>query len=163
MDTSLITAVTTGVLIFIVGQYFLKLVLEPVVELRRTIGEIGSILSANHDVLIVPTKYDAEQRKDIAEKVERLAGKLFGDIMALPGYEYIRLPFSLPPKTDALEAAYNLKSIVGISQSGADWTLEKNWHLTIEVFELLRAPIPKQIQADKERLLSNEAGKRDRV
>lgn len=93
--------------------------------------------------------------------MELLAGRLFGGVMALLGYNLVRRPFSLPSKIEVLDAVDKIQSIVGISQSGAAWTLEKNWRLIIEIFEHLRSPIPKSLEADKEHLLKNEWNKRD--
>ena len=156
---SLLTAVVTGLVIFIGSQYLLKLVLEPVVELRRTIGKIGNVLSVYHYVITVPERHEI-RRKEVTEKIEQLSGSLFETVLAIPAYHYIHCIFSLPSKNDVLDVADKLQSISGISQSGAKWTLEKNWLLTIEVFELLRAPIPKPIQYNKAKLAQTITNKR---
>jgi hypothetical protein len=157
--TNLLTVVT-GVLIFVVSQYLLKLVLEPVVELRRTIGKIVNTLSVYHHVLQVPESHEIQIRKEVVEKIEQLSGCLFEAILAIPAYRCIRRIFSLPSQNDILEVADKIQSIAGISQSGAKWTLEKNWLLIIEVFELLRVPIPKPLQHDKDSLILEIINKR---
>ena len=142
MADSLVTAALTGVLVFVAGQYLLKLVLEPAVELRSTIAEIGNVISVHHDVLIVPTRYEEYDKKNVRNRLETLSGKLLGASMCILGYEYIRRIVRLPSRNNIIEAADRLNSIVGISRSGAAWTLEKNWRLTIETFHLLEIPLP---------------------
>jgi hypothetical protein len=158
---SLLTAVVTGVLVFVASQYILKLVLEPAVNLRIAIGKSINHLTVHHFVFTIPT---AHQKKieEATDGLKKLAGSLFEAVLAIPIYRHVRHILALPPQNDLFEAAAKMDSIAGTTLSGADWTLEENSLLSIQVLKLLRAPIPERMQGTSEARLEEIIGQKKR-
>jgi hypothetical protein len=48
--------VLTGVIIYILGQYFLKLILEPIFELRKAIARINYLIVYYANIMYTPSQ-----------------------------------------------------------------------------------------------------------
>jgi hypothetical protein len=121
--TIIITAALTligGLILFILSNIFLKLILEPVQEMKKVIGEIHeeTIYYSNlyHNPLIIepwvskrkPTDEQTQNYRDGSEKLRRLSARLRATENVIPLYEVTRRLFALPSSSKVDEAARRL-------------------------------------------------------
>jgi hypothetical protein len=112
MKTGLIQiiAVTVAVGVFVISQYILKLVLEPVTRVRRAIADVsstvlfrqGKITNATHDL-------------GTAEELRRASSQLRASISEVQCYTFLsRLGlFGIPSKSNARSACHCLNLLAG--------------------------------------------------
>jgi len=95
--TSLI-AVLIGVSVFVISQYFLKLVLEPITRVRRAVADVSST------VLFRQAKIsNASHDPEVAQELRRASSQLRGNISEVHCYSFwSRLAlFGIPTRSDA--------------------------------------------------------------
>lgn len=103
--TSVLTIVG-GIFIFAIGQIIQKGYIEPVQELQKVIGEIGSALLVYGNTC--DSKINEDLKKEAAQKFRHLSGDLFGKRRVVANYGMcVRLEI-LPPKQNIYEAIQNL-------------------------------------------------------
>ena len=107
--TPLIT-VLVGVGVFVISQYILKLVLEPITRLRRAVADISSA------VLFRQAKIsNATPSLEMAEELQHASSQLRGSISEVRCYSFlawIRL-LGIPIKSDARRACHCLNMLAG--------------------------------------------------
>lgn len=119
-----VVAAVLAVLVFVLTQTFLVLVLEPVREQRRLIGEVAHALLFYANVMPVEsmewggqvyTVGSEREELDEARKTLRgLAGRFRGSLWSIPFYDTLALAGFVPKPADVLEASNQL---VGWSNS----------------------------------------------
>lgn len=113
-DISSLITILTGVTVFIISQYFLKLVLDPITRVRRAVADVSSailfrqakITNASHDT-------------DVAQELKRASAQLTGAISEVHGYAFwskLNL-FGIPKELDARTACRCLNLIAGSASS----------------------------------------------
>lgn len=102
--TTLITIVA-GVAVFAASQYVLKLILEPLVELRKTIVGVSNAL-LYHQAAIT----NAHPKEEIATSIRKLSADLRSNASLIPCYRFLHLLgiFKLPKKDNLLKACHEL-------------------------------------------------------
>ena len=111
--TSLIT-ILAGVSVFVISQYFLRLVLDPITRVRRAVADVSStvlfrqarISNATHD-------------NDVAEELRRVSSQLHGSISEVRGYPFwfVLALFGIPSKSDARNGCRCLNLMAGNASS----------------------------------------------
>jgi hypothetical protein len=106
-----------GTVVFVFGQYFLKLVLEPAVELRKVIANVATALTeycnlysnagSTLDFLVAPSI-------DASKNIRRLAAQLQAQAYTVVGYRFVQKFFALPPRGDVIKA---VSELIGLSNS----------------------------------------------
>ncbi len=98
------TTIITGVVVFILGQAFLKLVIEPVQRLKVTISDVAFCLM--NDYVYYMNSDEAHENDSTAtyKKLRKLGSRLHGDISIVPWYSFFRKLFLLP-KFDSVNMA----------------------------------------------------------
>ena len=107
--------ILSGVIIYVLGEVVVKIVIDPVQELKRVIAEIAFKLIHYSHVFKLSASDDSETaggQKEIApEKLEqaadeyrRLASLLNAAYRLVPFYSFARVVFFLPKEADILEA-----------------------------------------------------------
>jgi len=107
--------ILSGVIIYVLGEVVVKIVIDPVQELKRVIAEIAFKLIHYSHVFKLSASDDSETaggQKEIApEKLEqaadeyhRLASLLNAAHRLVPFYSFARVVFYLPKEADILEA-----------------------------------------------------------
>ena len=107
--TSLV-AVIVGVGVFIISQYFLKLVLDPISRVRRTVADVSST------VLFRQRKIsNASHDPEVAEDLRRVSSQLRGNISEVRCYDlWSRLAlFGIPARSDARNGCRCLNQMAG--------------------------------------------------
>jgi hypothetical protein len=120
-QTVLIT-VFSGLFLFILSQFFLKFILEPMVEVRKVIGKISShlVLYAYRFSNVVETKelYENEELRksimDVSTKTRTLASELQGAVQVVPLYSLFSSIGFIPSQINIQDAISNL---IGLSNS----------------------------------------------
>ena len=99
-------AVLSGVFIFVISQFILKLILEPVVRLKETFGLISAILLREQANI---TNY--VESVELQSEIRDVSSMLMSKPYAIPFYEYICKIIMLPTKKDLLEVSRSLNFI----------------------------------------------------
>ncbi len=127
MLTPILTALL-AVLVFVLTQSFLKLVLEPIQEQRRLIGEVAHALVFYANVYHVtafgtPDERRIEELEEARKALRNLAGQLRASLWTVPFYDALARVGWVPRKQDVLEAATQLigwsTSLYGSTGDGA--------------------------------------------
>lgn len=113
--------VMAGLLIFDAGQIFLKLVIEPVHQLKKTLADISHTFVRYAHRIHNPDVISQDDLKEIFEKLRELSGRLYEDMALIPAYCVVGIIFFLPDKDKIYSAATNLIAI-------ANWMHSKNDH-----------------------------------
>jgi len=153
----LILPVIVGVLVFAISQYFLKLILEPIIYFRKVLSDIS------HTLLYNQLAFSSGTTKDevLMRKIHELSALLRSSVYMIPFYNYlykIKL-FGLPKRENILLSCRNLNRLsygVNVSKDAEGNNLEhpsdiaqKNEKLLIEIAKLL--PIETTYMLDEEK------------
>ena len=95
---TVLLTIVSGVCVYIVGQYILKIYIEPAQQLRRTIGEISYALTFYANVYSNAPSLIEEKCKDAANKLRNLSAQLMSDMYMIPFYSFTRLITMIPEK-----------------------------------------------------------------
>jgi hypothetical protein len=117
--TAIVVTALLAVLVFVLTQSFLKLVLEPIQEQKKLIGEVAHALLFYANVVHLDTSGppDEQRRKELDEAriaLRRLAGRLRASLWTVPFYDTLARLGRVTRKEDVLEASDQL---VGWSNS----------------------------------------------
>ena len=104
----------SGVTVFVAGQVFLKLVIEPVHRFKATVSDISYALVYYADIYTNPGVTGEERETDAKQKLRTLSSELNAATYLIPKYEWARLFFGLPQRDKVVEAAGTL---IGLSNS----------------------------------------------
>lgn len=114
---NIVTGIAVGTIVFVLGQYFLKLVLEPAVELRRAIATVAAALTEHANLYGNAGAMGEELSvpgREAAKDVRRLAAHLRSLDSVVAGHGAMRCILGLPPRNDLIEATSEL---IGLSNS----------------------------------------------
>lgn len=106
--------IISGFSVFVLGQIFLKWIIEPVQDLRRAIGRVAHTLHFRARFSANPGLIDKSRITFVSEEVRRLASDLRESLVVVPCYRWTSFVFRLPKRTKILVAATQL---VGLSNS----------------------------------------------
>jgi len=111
-----LAVVIIGVSVFVISQYVLKLVLEPAVQVRRTIAEVSSTVLFRQSKI-----FGASFHEETAEQLFRLAARLRADVYAVLFYDVLARTriFGLPSKDDTKRACHELHLLAYTAQDSS--------------------------------------------
>jgi len=112
--------VVVGVLVFVVGQIFLKSVIEPIHQLKITLADISHTFVRYAHRIHNPDVISSDESKEVFEKLRELSGRLYGDMALIPIYCVVRKIFFLPKRDKVYSAATNLIAIANWMHSHND-------------------------------------------
>ncbi|ARM32798.1 hypothetical protein [Legionella longbeachae] len=98
--------ILTGVAVFALSQFILKLLIEPIVELKQIIGRISYILLLNQSKLI-----NAVSDEKISNDIKRCSSELLSTYTSIPFNLHIHKIFWLPSYENAFAATKELNMI----------------------------------------------------
>jgi hypothetical protein len=113
--TELVTVFLTvfsGVVTYIVGQLVLKLLIEPVQDLKKTIGMISYAILERGSVISNPCNSTNAVMDDTARELKKLAAHLRAHLSLIPCYPRSARIFRLPSQANIDQAMRNL---IGLS------------------------------------------------
>ncbi|MGD8344957.1 MAG: hypothetical protein PVI38_21690 [Desulfobacterales bacterium] len=111
----LIYLIVAGIFIYVLGEIVIKIVIDPVQELKRVIAEIAfKLIHYSHVYKIsapdesepktAETVIDTQKLEQTAEEYRRLASLLNAAFRLVPFYGLMRIVFSLPKEIDIISA-----------------------------------------------------------
>lgn len=98
--------VLSGVFIFIISQYVLKMLLEPIFRLKEVFGSISALLLYWQHKM-----YPHAKSPELQAEIRKLSSLLVSRVYTIPFYGYISKIISLPSKEDLLEVSRSLNYI----------------------------------------------------
>ncbi|MBS0424331.1 MAG: hypothetical protein JSR71_07895 [Proteobacteria bacterium] len=114
MNFTVFITVLSGVLTFVLGQLAVKLVLDPVQELKRTIGQISHALVEHAWVIANPSVPPKETMNETSLLLRKLSSQLHAHLYLVPCYRVTVWLFRLPSQDKLLAAA---RALIGLSNS----------------------------------------------
>ena len=111
-QSQILFGIASGVLIFIIGQAFLRFVMEPIQELHKLRGEITSALIYYANVLISQSKLDPVADDEGARLYRQQSSKLMALISVIPFYRFWCCFKIVPRYQDATAAS---RELIGLS------------------------------------------------
>jgi len=114
MDFTVFVTVLSGVLTYVFGQLLVKIVIEPVQEARRTIGQISHSLIEHAHVISNPGVPSEEVMRETAQHLRKLSSQLQSHLYLVPRYAVTARMFALPSRDQLLSAS---KYLIGLSNS----------------------------------------------
>lgn len=104
--TTFVFTVLSGVIIFVAGQFVLKLVIEPVQELKKSLGSVSYILLLHQAKLT-----NATSNKEIAYEIKSKSADILSKSNVVIGDGLFLKIFGLPSKSNILLASKELNFI----------------------------------------------------
>lgn len=98
MKESVYLTVLAGVAVYVISQYFLKLVFEPIISLKEALGDLSAFCLKYH-AKITNGRADEKMHNELRDIVSKILSKQ----NAIPFYMLIRLFFGLPSKPRTLK------------------------------------------------------------
>lgn len=106
--------VLSGVITYVLGQLVVKLVIDPVQDLRRTIGIISHALIERANVIQNPGVPASEVMHETSQELRKLSSQLQSHLYLVPLYEKTARVFRLPTH-EKIRAASS--ALIGLSNS----------------------------------------------
>lgn len=104
--TTFILTVSGGVLIFVIGQIILKLIIEPVQELK------GVLRNTSHTLLLHQAKLtNVTSDKEVATELRLRSSEIISKSHIVPCYAFIHRLFGLPSRNNICEASKKLNQL----------------------------------------------------
>ncbi len=114
MDWTVFLTVLSGVLTYVLGQLVLKLVIEPVQALRKTVGVISHALIERANVIQNPGIPTEKEMEETSRELRKLSSELRSHLYLIPRYDLTAWVFRLPTAEKIREAS---SSLIGLSNS----------------------------------------------
>ena len=114
MNFTVFFTVLSGVITFVIGQLIVKLVLDPVQDMKKTIGQVSHTLVERDNVIANPGVPTKEVMDDTSASLRRLSSQLHAHLYLIPSYDIASKVFRLPSKKKLLVAA---SALIGLSNS----------------------------------------------
>lgn len=112
MDPTVFYTVLSGVLTFVLCETLLKLVIEPVQEMRRTLGQVAHVLIERATFIGNPGLQNEEKIHSVSDEIRALSARLQSHLYLIPLYPFTSWVFRLPSRNVVLECSRNL---IGLS------------------------------------------------
>jgi len=102
-----------GVLVYVVGQLLSKFFIEPMHELRKTIGDVRFNLAFHAPVIHTPIARNSERSEKAYEALMKSSCDLLARVNAIPFYGFLSKVSGgfLPSKKAIVEAAVQLRGL----------------------------------------------------
>lgn len=88
--------IVSGVSVFVLGQIILKLVIDPVHDLKRHIAKIAHCLNHNAPHYTNPSLSEKEKLIEISNEIRLLSSDLIAKLYLIPAYKQVYKLFGLP-------------------------------------------------------------------
>ncbi len=98
--------ILAGVSIFVLGQFFLKLVLEPIVEFKKSLGELSAFFLREQSKIT-----NAHCTVEIENELKRLSSTILANKQAIPFYKVFSMLRCLPSLENLNSACGSLNLI----------------------------------------------------
>jgi hypothetical protein len=133
---TIFTTIITGFLVFILGQIFLKWIIEPIQDLRKVISEVIFYFANLYATIQNAKTVDRSVAIDAGKQLEMLGARLLSSQELIPFYKKIRKIISLPTSENILRASKKL-SLISKSMFGDE--NDKHDRLDIYIIDVCQA------------------------
>ena len=116
-------AIISGVLIFVIGQIVLKIFIEPVQELMRTLGQIRYCMTFYANIFCNPGVVDPNKMDQTIDELRLSASKLHGAVYLVRFLKLWELLKFIPSKENLEQVSSEL---IGLSNSVYDGKCDEN-------------------------------------
>ncbi len=103
---AILLTVVSGFLVFVLGQFFLKLVLEPIVSFKEALGSLSAFCLKNRAKIT-----NANASLDDQNELRQIISTILSKKEAIPFYIKISWLLNLPSENNLLNACKNLNLI----------------------------------------------------
>src|SRR3569623_345485 len=137
MNATVFLTVLTGFVTFVLGQLAVKLVIEPVKEMRRTIGKVAHSHIERANVVANPGVLPDDVMNETSKHLRALSSELQSHLYLVPWYGVTAKVFRLPAMESILKASSYL---IGLSNSvyrASDNVYEANAKRSEAIHDLL--------------------------
>jgi hypothetical protein len=114
MDSTVFFTVLSGVLTYVAGELIIRLVVEPVQDMKRTIGAISHTLIERANVVHNPGVPAVEVMNQTSQEFRKLSSQLRSHLYLVPLYRHTAKVFRLPTHDQVTDTASEL---IGLSNS----------------------------------------------
>lgn len=114
MGWTVFFTVLSGVLTYVFGQLVVKLVIEPVQDMRKTIGLISHALIEHASIYHNPGVPTEDAMNETSRDLRKLSSQLQAHLFLVPRYGMTSRVFRLPPHAEVMEAS---SALIGLSNS----------------------------------------------
>lgn len=114
MNFTVFFTVLSGVITFVIGQLIVKLLLDPVQDMKKTIGQVSHTLVERANVIANPGVPTKEVMDETSDSLRRLSSQLHAHLYLIPSYGMTSKIFCLPSKEKLLTAS---SALIGLSNS----------------------------------------------
>lgn len=106
MKDSLFLTIIAGVSVFVLGQFFLKLILDPIVAFKTVLGEVSALFLREQAKIT-----NAHASVETQEEIKRLSSSILAHRQAIPCYRWVRVLFGLPSEDALISSCKSLNWI----------------------------------------------------
>ena len=128
---TLFTTILAGVSVFVLGQIFLKWMIEPIQELRKVIAEVLFYIANDHPTIQNAKTVDKQCALAAGANLERLGAQLLASQHVIPFYGFARWVCRLPTREDVGTASKRL-SLISKSMFGN----EDDIHYRLDLYRI---------------------------
>lgn len=100
--------ILSGVTVFVVSQFILRLVIEPIAEMKKTIAQISHLFIEDGWVIHNPGVPALEKEREVSKRLKYLSAQLHSHLFLIPFYDAIAFFSILPPPDDVRAASKDL-------------------------------------------------------
>lgn len=95
-----------AIVVYVVGQLISKFFIEPIYELRKSVGEVRFMLAFHGPTIHTPIGRTRENSEDARQAILRCSSALVANLGAVPAYQLTRfLACGALPKRESVEQA----------------------------------------------------------
>ena len=98
--------ILAGVSVFVIGQFLLKLLVEPIVSLKKSIGELSALFLQNHAVIT-----NAHATITTQQDLKRVTSNILSNKQAVPFYSCFAVLLRLPSEECLIDACRSVNLI----------------------------------------------------
>jgi hypothetical protein len=106
LKDSILFTILAGVSVFVFGQFILKLVLEPIVSFKESLGELSAFCLRNRAKII-----NANATIEMRDELKRLSSTIISKRQAVPFYRFFSLFLRMPSEKNIIESCRSLNAI----------------------------------------------------
>lgn len=143
-------AIFSGVLIFVLGQFLLKFLLDPIQEFKKVVAEISHALMEYAPTYSNPGLTGLEREKEASAVFKILSAKINTAMYMIPFYPTVSKVLKLPSRVEISEI---MSCLIGLSNSlhqGMKNHADENMKRDQRIQKRLRIFIPKNMRITDE-------------
>ena len=106
MKDSMFYTILAGVAVFVTGQFILKLVLDPIVSLKVSLGELSAFCLRNRAKIS-----NANATLEMQYELKKLGSTLISKRQAIPFYGFFAFLLRMPSEKNIIESCRSLNLI----------------------------------------------------